>query len=117
MIRVLIYLFLFWVRNKDERVRYEKYINLKYLVLVWILMKCIYVCVCVCVFFKKHFSVAMVAFPMGLVQCSRESQTSFFNKIFIKNGFHGTIHIFKNYFVTDFQFSIFSKISGIQTHL
>ena len=40
----------------------------------------------------------------------------------IKNGSHGTIHIFKNYFVTvfsvfSFQFSIFSfsKISFIQT--
>ena len=36
--------------------------------------------------------------------------TSFFNKIFIKNRFHGTIHIFKNYFTTvflifNFQFS------------
>ena len=36
----------------------------------------------------------------------------FFNKTFIKNGFHDTIHIFKNYFATIFL--IFSKISRIQ---
>ena len=41
-------------------------------------------------------------------------QISFFNKIFIKIKFHDTIHIFKNYFVT--VFSVFSKISGIQSH-
>jgi len=35
------------------------------------------------------------------------------HKPFIKNGFHGTIYIFKNYFAT--LFSVFSKISGIQT--
>ena len=45
---------------------------------------------------------------------SCESQTSFFNKTFIKNGSHGTIHTFKNYFAT--VFLVFSKISGIQTH-
>ena len=38
----------------------------------------------------------------------------FFNKIFIKNGSHSTIHTFKKYFAT--VFSIFSKINGIQTH-
>ena len=51
-------------------------------------------------------------FPMGPMHCSRDPQTSFFNKIFIKNGFHDTIHIFKNYFAT--VFSVFSKISCIQ---
>ena len=53
----------------------------------------------------------VVAFLVGLVYCLQESQTSFFNKIFIKNRFHGTIHIFKNYFTI--VFSVFSKISGI----
>ena len=33
--------------------------------------------------------------------------------IYIKNGFHGTIYIFKNYFAT--VFLVFSKISCIQT--
>ena len=45
-------------------------------------------------------------FVSSPVHCSRDPQTSFFNKTFIKNGSHGTIHPFKNYFVT--VFSIFS---------
>ena len=45
---------------------------------------------------------AAVAFLMGLVHSSRDPQTYFFNKIFIKNGSHDTIHIFKNYFVIIF---------------
>ena len=48
---------------------------------------------------------------VGPVHYSRDPQTFFFNKTFIKNGSHGTIHTFKNYFVT--VFSVFSKISGI----
>ena len=39
---------------------------------------------------------------VGFLYCSRDPQTSFFNKIFIKNVSHGTIHIFKNYFATIF---------------
>ena len=69
---------------------------------------------CVCVsFFLSFFSfffsrefLWLLAFPVGLVHCSRDLQTSFFNKIFIKNGFHDTIHIFKNYFAS--VFSVFS---------
>ena len=38
-----------------------------------------------------------------------------FSNFFIKNWFHGTIHIFKNYFVTMFSVFSFSKISSIQT--
>ena len=38
----------------------------------------------------------------------------FFNKTFIKNGSHDTIHIFKNYFATIF--SVFGKINGIQIY-
>ena len=48
------------------------------------------------------------------MHCSQNLQTSFFTKTFIKNGSHGIIHTFENYFAT--VFSIFSKISGIQTH-
>ena len=44
----------------------------------------------------------------------RDPQISFFNKIFIKNGSHDTIHTFKNYFAI--MLSVFSKISSIQTH-
>ena len=40
-----------------------------------------------------------------------EPTNLFFNKNFIKNESHGTIHTFKNYFVT--VFSVFSKISVI----
>ena len=46
------------------------------------------------------------AFLVGPVYCLWDPQTSFFNKIFIKNGSHDTIYIFKNYFATIF--SIFS---------
>ena len=51
---------------------------------------------------KLHYSV-------GPMHYSRDPQASFFNKIFIKNGSHSTIHTFKNYFATIF--SVFSKIS------
>ena len=47
---------------------------------------------------------------VGLVHCSRDSQSSFFNKIFIKNEFHGTIYIFKNYFTIIFLIFIFQQI-------
>ena len=43
----------------------------------------------------------------------RPTSTLFRKKNF-KTGSHDTIHTFKNYFVT--VFSVFSKISGIQTH-
>ena len=49
---------------------------------------------------------------MGPVHYSRDPRTSLFSNFFIKNGFHDTIHIFKNYFAT--VFSVFSKISYIQ---
>ena len=35
---------------------------------------------------------------MGPVHCSRDPQILFFSNFFIKNGSHGTIHTFKNYF-------------------
>ena len=50
-------------------------------------------------------------------QCIRalftDLQISFFINFFIKNGFHGTIYTFKNYFAT--VFSVSAKISSIQT--
>ena len=83
-----------------------------------------YVCVCVLssppppplslfFFWEAHFNKTN-AFLVGPVYCSMDPQTSFFNKTFIKNRSHDTIHTFKNYFIT--VFSVFSKISGIQTH-
>ena len=44
-----------------------------------------------------------------------DPQISLFNNFFIKNWSHGTIHIFKNYFITVFSVFSFSKISFIQT--
>ena len=46
---------------------------------------------------------------VGPVYCSRDPQTSLFSNFFIKNGFHGTIHTFKNYFATVFSFFIFQQ--------
>ena len=66
------------------------------------------------VFFKGHFSKANTL-SVGPVHCSQDLQTSFFNKTFITNESHNTIHTFKNYFVT--VFSVFSKINDIQTYL
>ena len=43
---------------------------------------------------------------VDLVHCSLDSQISLFSNFFIKNGSHGTIHLFKNYFVI--VFSVFS---------
>ena len=44
-----------------------------------------------------------------------DPQISLFNNFFIKNGSHGTIYTFKNYFATVFSVLSFSKISPIQT--
>ena len=43
---------------------------------------------------------------VGPVHCSQDPQTLLFSNFFIKNGSHGIIHTFKNYFVT--VFSVFS---------
>ena len=45
---------------------------------------------------KKIFT--RMCSPVGLVHYSWDPQTSFFNKIFIKNGCYGTIHTFKHIF-------------------
>ena len=37
---------------------------------------------------------------MGPVHYAQDSQISFFTQTFIKNGYHDTIHTFKNYFTT-----------------
>ena len=55
-----------------------------------------------------HYSVGPMHCSVGPMHCLHDLQTSFFNKIFIKNGSHGAIHTFKNYFAT--VFSVFSKI-------
>ena len=62
----------------------------------------------------SFFSFSFFQLFQWVLCCSRDPQTSFVKKNFIKNGSHNTIHIFKNYFII--MFSVFSKISGIQTH-
>ena len=58
--------------------------------------------------------------PVLREQCIRslftDPRISFFINFFIKNGSHGTIYIFKNYFAIVFSVFSFSKISFIQTH-
>ena len=76
----------------------------------------------VCVF-QAHsflfFNPAVVVDQVFHEQCTRalfmDPQTSLFNNFFIKNGSHGTIYTFKNYFTTVFSVFSFSKISSIQT--
>ena len=48
------------------------------------------------------------------MHCSWVPQIPLFSHFFIKNGSHGTIHTFKNYFAT--VFSVSAKISSIQTN-
>ena len=84
---------------------------------------CLCVCVCVCVFTFFFFpTAALISRDNGY--CSWTVATTFdyfnpqislFSNFFIKNWSHGTIHTFKNYFVTVFSFFSFSKISYIQT--
>ena len=59
---------------------------------------------------KNHVQRLKNASVSGSLHCSRDLQTSFFSKIFIKNGSHDTIQIFKIYFAT-----VFSVINSIQT--
>ena len=61
-------------------------------------------------FLRSQFSRDYALFSRSRTLFTRP-QTSFFNKTFIKNGSHDTIHTFKNYFAT--VFLIFSKISDI----
>ena len=68
------------------------------------------VCISTFFFWEKHFML------FQWVPCTVYGLTNlFFRKIFIKNGTHGIIHTFKNYFAT--VFSVFSKINRMQTHL
>ena len=60
--------------------------------------------------FPCFFLTAVVDFsPVNSVSvhCLCDPQTSLFSNFFIKNGSHGTIHTFKNYFAT--VFSVFNK--------
>ena len=79
------------------------------------------------ILWKSHFVLFFFFFffvPAALFdQVNREQctdalfmvpQIPLFSHFFIKNGSHGTIHTFKNYFAT--MFSVSAKISSIQTN-
>ena len=82
-------------------------VNIRHLVPIWIQL---ILRLCFRFFFFFFFWEARFRHekmgPVGPLYCSQDLQISFFNKIFIKNGSHDTIYIFKNYFVT--MFSVFS---------
>ena len=64
-------------------------------------------------FFLRRATSGIMHCSVGPVHYSRDPQTFFFTKTFIKNGSHCIIHTFKNYFTI--MFSIFNKINCIQT--
>ena len=72
-----------------------------------------------CSFLFFFFFLARICWLFHDEQCTcvlfMNPQISLFNNFFIKNGFHGTIHTFKNYFTIMFLVFSFSKISSIQT--
>ena len=78
-------------------------------------------CICVFLFFFFFFCLMhtfqeILCTVQWVVHYSRDPQVFYSEKKKenIKNGSYNIIHIFKNYFAT--VFSIFSKISGIQTN-
>ena len=68
-------------------------------------------------FLRRVFHVGLCFFSGSPALFMGPKSTLFRKKKNFKTGSHITIHTFKNYFVTMFQFSIFNKISGIQTNL
>ena len=66
-------------------------------------------------FINSNCNIWLFSTLVGLVHCLRDPQISLFSNFFIKNGFHGTIYTFKNYFTTVFSIFNFNKISSIQT--
>ena len=75
----------------------------------WIMKKKLSVCILAIFFFLE---VCFCFFQWILCTVHGIHKLFFFTKTLIKNGFHGTIHTFKNYFTT--VFSIFNKINDIQ---
>ena len=73
--------------------------------------RCIYICISF--FFFLAFCGCGGSFSGSRTLFTGPTNLFFLNKIFIKNGSHSNIHTFENYFTT--VFSVFSKISGIQT--
>ena len=61
------------------------------------------------VFFFFFFELKCLTFPVNSAWCAlfTDPQISLFSNFFIKNGSHGTIHTFKNYFAKMFSVSSF----------
>ena len=68
------------------------------------------ICVFLFFFFFLFFfcSARMSTMNSASEHCSRVPQITPFGNFFIKNGSHGTIYTFKNYFTTVFSVSVFS---------
>ena len=90
-------------KKKKKRVKHRHWMWLLYpngyLVSVWILLNVLRLAFMFCGTYTHDWKMCL---SMDPVHCSWDPQTSFFSKIFIKNGFHGIIHTFKNYFATIF---------------
>ena len=69
---------------------------------VWIARLRIYSSLCLLFFFYLVTIVDQVFREQCIRALFTDPQISLFNNFFIKNGFHGTIHTFKNDFVTVF---------------
>ena len=71
-------------------------------------------------FFFFFFELKYLTFSVNSARCAlfTDPQISLFSNFFIKNGSHGIIHTFKNYFATvffSFQFSVvFKRILSVE---
>ena len=84
---------------------------LSYLVSVWIgIMLCLAFAFCIFFFFSTCCQLLETNFTVHVLftHCSWDPRL-LYSKKKIKNGSHGTIHTFKNYFVTVFSVFNFSK--------
>ena len=72
-------------------------------------------CVCISMFFFSLLRSMFQCFPMGPVHCSWDLQTYFSTKFLLKMGPTALFTHLKIILLQYFQFSVFSKISSIQT--
>ena len=70
-------------------------------------------CMCFSLFFLFFLVSRNVTFSVNSAYCAlfTDPQISLFNNFFIKNGFYGIIHTFKNYFAIVFFSFHFSAVS------
>ena len=103
------------IHNQKRRKKVGSYLHY---VPIWLLMKrqrLVSAFSSLFILLLFFYRCAFCGFLVGSMHGLWDTQTSFFNKSFIKNRSHNTIYTFKNYFITIL--SVFNKISGIQTHL